>query len=559
MSGALKWSRPAAGREPAAAALLSWLADPTAPRLCVVTGSAGCGKSTLLAWLIGHGTREGTQPERRIHGFVPLSGRTALTAAWTLAQQLSVAARTPGELVEALAADERRTVIALPELHGAEDAGPVAELALALSELPQVRLLVEVRSENAEAAALTAVPSAVMDLDQAQWTDPERYAAWAADQPTDRRAASEDAKAPVDLDDPAAVCAADPWQVSLGYQRSGDAHGGLCAAWLRAGASLTREQTPADRAVVLLAALGDEADPRLPQALAALAEGAAWRVVWRRVRGDVRPPWPGPARALSSGSGKLAGTLAVADHQGTVRLVGEADAAPAGRLPEPVQGVRAVAATPEGDVLVLDAQGRLHTRHSPSAPRATGLAALLEDGPTPLERLTETAQTQLGGDVAALAFSGGLLATGDVAGRVHALSAADAESGSWVAHLHQGEVAAVAALRLATPEDGRGIPLIYSGGYDGAVRAWAPGAEPLASPVRSRACPVTALAAATTDAGSPVLAIGWADGLVEHHTLDEEGTVRAYWPGAPVRSLAVTLAGTLLIGTDETLVHLRPA
>lgn len=70
--------------------------------------------------------------------------------------------------------------------------------------------------------------------------------------------------------------------------------------------------------------------------------------------------------------------------------------------------------------------------------------------------------------------------------------------------------------------------------------------------------PVTALAATTTDAG-PVLAIGWADGLVEHHTLDEDGMVRTYWPGAPVHSLALTGAGTLLVGTDETLVCLRPA
>ncbi|MEU9479251.1 hypothetical protein [Streptomyces sp. NPDC048191] len=554
----LSWSRPAAGREPAAAALLAWLADPQAPRLCVLTGSAGCGKSTLLAWLIGHGTREATQPERRIHGFVPLAGQTALTAAWTLAEQLHVAARTPGELVASLATDERRTVIALPELHEAEDAGTVTELVLLLAELPHVRLLVEVRSDSAEAAPLMAVPSAVMDLDQPQWTDPERYAAWAASQPADREVPIERPTGTVDLNDPTVICAADPWQVSVGYERSGDAHGGLRTAWLRAGASLTHEQAPADRAVVLLAALGDDADPRLPQALAALAEGAAWQVVWRRVRGDVRPPWPGPARALSSGRGHLAGKLVVADHQGTVRLVDESDAAPSGRLPEPVPGVRAVAATPEGDVLVLDAQGRMHIQHSPSTPRVTGLAALLEDRPAPVERLTEAARKQLSAEAVTLAFCEGLLAAGDAAGTVHAFSEVDGETRAFVAHLHEGEVAAVAVLRLETPGDGPGIPLIHSGGYDGTVRAWAPGAEPLASPVRSRACPVTALATATTE-GGPVLAIAWADGLVEHHTLDDEGTVRTYRPGAAVNSLAVTDAGTLLVGTDEMLVHLRPA
>ncbi|MEV6053139.1 hypothetical protein [Streptomyces sp. NPDC052107] len=558
MSEALKWSRPAAGREPAAAALLSWLADPQAPRLCVVTGGEGCGKSTLLAWLIGHGTREGTQRERRVHGFVPLAGESALTAAWTLSQQLMVAARTPGELVAALAADGRRTVIVLPELHAAEDARGVAELALGLLELPHIRLLVEIRSDSSEAATLMAVPSAVMDLDQPQWTDPERYTAWAATQPAGRRAPLERPTRTVDLNDPTAICAADPWQVSIGYERSADAHGGLRTAWLRAGASLTRELSPADRAVVLLAALGDDAGPMLPQTLAALTEGAAWQVVWRRVRGDVRPPWPGPAHALSSGRGRLAGKLVVADHQGTVRLLDEADAAPAGRLPEPLQGARAVAATPEGDVLVLDAQGRLHVRHSPSAPRATGLVALLEVGPTPLDRLTKAAQARLGGEAAALSFCEGLLATGDTTGQVHAFFEVDGESAAFAAHLHEGGVAAVAALRLTPSTEGPGIPLIYSGGCDGTVRVWGPGADPMASPVRSRSCPVTALAAATTDAG-PVLTVAWGDGLVEHHSLDEEGTVRAYWPGAPVHALAVTGAGTLLIGTDERLVHLRPA
>ncbi|MGQ4419615.1 hypothetical protein ACN6LA_007117, partial [Streptomyces sp. SAS_269] len=86
-----RWSRPASGREPAAAALLSWLGDPRAPGLAVVTGAEGSGKSRLLAWLIGHGTRPGTVSERRVHGFVPLPGQSATTAAWMLGEQLSIA------------------------------------------------------------------------------------------------------------------------------------------------------------------------------------------------------------------------------------------------------------------------------------------------------------------------------------------------------------------------------------------------------------------------------------------------------------------------------------
>jgi hypothetical protein len=119
-------------------------------------------------------------------------------------------------------------------------------------------------------------------------------------------------------------------------------------------------------------------------------------------------------------------------------------------------------------------------------------------------------------------------------------------------------VAAVAALRLEASDGAPGVPLIYSGGHDGTVRAWSPGTEPLATPVRSRPCPVTALAATSTDAG-PVLAVAWADGLVEHELLEESGQVRTFWSGAPVHSLALTRAGHLLIGTDGTLTCLRAA
>ncbi|MGW0082552.1 hypothetical protein [Streptomyces sp. NPDC003393] len=557
-----KWERPAAGREPAASALLVWLADADAPRMCVVTGSTGCGKSSLLAWLIAHGTREGTRPDRRVHAFVPLAGLTALTAAWTLAQQLSVAARTPGELVSALAADRRRTVIVLPELHAAADPAGIAELVLLLVGLAHVRLITEVRSESGEVQSLMAARPAVMDLDEARWTDPERYAAWAATQPSGRRAA--DGSAPltsrpaVGLNDPAAVCAADPWQVSVRYERSERDHGGLRTAWLRAGASLTREQTAADRAVVLLAALGDDADPRIQEELADLAGGAAWRVAWRRVRGDVRPPWPGPACALAAGRGLLAGKVLVADHQGTVRLLDESGAAPVGRLPKPVPQIRALAATPEGDVLILDIQGRLHTRRSPSVPRATGLSALLEDGPTPLERLVSAATSRPEEPSTASAVCAGLLAVGSATGRVHAFAADGQGDGLWTVRPHEGGVTALAALDLPLPADGATLPLVYSGGSDGTVRAWGPGTEPLATPLRSRPCPVTALAAANTENG-PVLAIGWADGLVEHHDLDGDAAVRTYRPGPPVRSLAATASGMLLVGTDDMMVCLRPA
>jgi hypothetical protein len=172
------WERPAAGREPAGAALLAWLADPDAPRLCVVTGSEGCGKSALVAWLVGHGSRPGTRSERRVHGFVPLAGQSATTAAWTLAEQLSLAARTPGELVSKLGDDARRTVLVLPDLHDAKGPEAVSEFVTHLLRLAHIRIVVEVRTGHPEAGVLSALEPAVMDLDDAQWTDAARYAAW---------------------------------------------------------------------------------------------------------------------------------------------------------------------------------------------------------------------------------------------------------------------------------------------------------------------------------------------------------------------------------------------
>lgn len=140
------WARPAAGREPAGAALLGWPADPTAPRLCLLTGSGNSGKSQLLAWLVTHSTRPGTAPERRVHGFVPLAGQGVRTALWTLADQLGMAARAPGELLAELSADPRRTVLVLPDLHAATDPYALADMVGALAGLEHVRILVEART-----------------------------------------------------------------------------------------------------------------------------------------------------------------------------------------------------------------------------------------------------------------------------------------------------------------------------------------------------------------------------------------------------------------------------
>ncbi|MBZ9644807.1 ATP-binding protein [Streptomyces sp. PSKA30] len=550
-----RWSRPASGREPAAAALLSWLGDPRAPGLAVVTGAEGSGKSRLLAWLIGHGTRPGTVSERRIHGFVPLPGQTATTAAWMLGEQLSIAARSPGDLLAALAADRRRTVIALPELHSAEQPGSLVDLVLGLASLEHVRVLVEVRSGTEWAQALTAGPCARMDLDEPQWTDEARRASWDAAHPAGPAGQDPEPEEPFDLDDPASVCAADPWSVTTAYERSEESHGGLRAAWLRAGASLTREQPAAERALVLLAALGDAGDPRLPATLTSLARDASWTVVWHRVRGDVTPPWPGPVRSLAAGTGPLAGQLVVADHQGTVRVLDAESARSVGRLPHSVPGLRATAEHGDGTVSVLDEHGLLHTQRAAESAKPKGLAALLDDGLSGQEQLVKAVQeyTQRQQEtVTALTGAGDRVVLGDAAGTVHVVTVG-AEPRT--AALHRGRVTAVAGTALPVSAEGDTVLLLYTGGADGTVRAWAPHTDPMPEPVAARNCAVNAVAVAMADAGL-VLAIAWADGLVEHRALDDD-RLRTFHPGSQAHALAFTAEGDLVVGTDEALVRLR--
>ncbi|MFD7409116.1 hypothetical protein ACFV7R_42295 [Streptomyces sp. NPDC059866] len=553
-----RWSRPASGREPAAAALLSWLGDPRAPGLAVVTGAEGSGKSRLLAWLIGHGTRPGTVSERRVHGFVPLPGQTATTAAWMLGEQLSIAARSPGDLLAALAADRRRTVIALPELHSAERPGSLVELVLGLASLEHVRVLVEVRSGTEWAQALTAGPCARMDLDEPRWTDETRRASWDAAHPVSPAGSAgqdPEPEEPFDLDDPASVCAADPWSVTTAYERSEESHGGLRAAWLRAGASLTREQPVAERALVLLAALGDAGDPRLPATLASLARDASWTVVWHRVRGDVTPPWPGPVRSLAAGTGPLAGQLVVADHQGTVRVLDAESARSAGRLPHSAPGVRATAEHGDGTVSVLDEHGLLHTQRAAESAKPKGLAALLDDGLSVQEQLLKAVQEYMQRQqetVTALTGAGDRVVLGDASGTVHVVNVG-AEPRT--ATLHRGHVTAVAGTALPVSAEGDTVLLLYTGGADGTVRAWAPHTDPMPELVAARNCAVNAVAVATADAGL-VLAIAWADGLVEHRALDDD-RLRTFHPGSQAHALAFTAEGDLVVGTDEALVRMR--
>ncbi|WP_338694257.1 hypothetical protein V2W30_06065 [Streptomyces sp. Q6] len=256
------------------------------------------------------------------------------------------------------------------------------------------------------------------------------------------------------------------------------------------------------------------------------------------------------------GSGPSADRLLAADHQGTVRLISGADATPLGRLPEAIPLIASLTTHEDGTVTVLDGHGRLHRRQGAAAAAPTGLLALLDDGPHPVERLLDEVQAHVRGIApTALASAGRTIVVADAAGTVHAFDAT--AGGPRTASLHRGPVTAVAALDLAISDDGATVPLLYSGGADGTVRAWAPRTDPLPEPALARPCAVTALAVSATEAG-PVLACAWADGLVEHHMPDMD-VARDFRPGGRVHSLAFTADGHLVVGTDEALVCLSTA
>lgn len=524
VTGSVRGERPAAGTETQATALLGWLTAPDAPRLCLVTGDPHRGKSALLSWLAAHGGRPGARRRRSTRELIPLAGQSALGTAWTIANRLGVVARTPGELVQVLATTEaRRAVLLLTDLHEAAEPEAVAELVGELSELGRIRLVVEVRTGTPAHTLLAARRATVVEVPEADRTATRQGAG---------RAAERIVRPPVDLADPLAVCAADPLLVTAGYTGgSGDDRGGLRSAWLRAGQSLCRDQEPADRALVLLGALGDGADPRLRPALRELAADAPWRVRWTRVRGDLTPPWPGPVTAL----GTIGDRLLVAGPTDAVHLLRTSDGAPAGQtFAGPARRIKTLAPAPDGTLLLLDERGRLHTVRGLPGPR-----------PPYLERLTAAvAATLTRHPGTALAAISGSVVVGDRLGSVHAFGL----TGIHQAALHSGRVTAVTAVE-APP-----TPFLCSGGLDGTVRLWTPGQDPHPEPLAERPCPVVALHAAPTPEG-PSLVIAWADGLIELRHLDTKERL-SFRPGPPVRAVVLTPDGGVVAGMDEALLRL---
>ncbi|MFB6889506.1 hypothetical protein ACFCX4_09360 [Kitasatospora sp. NPDC056327] len=558
-----------AGRRPAGLALLGWLDDPRAPRLCRVAGPPGSGKSHLLAWLV-RGCGTGTAPGgRRIHGVLPADGATLRTAVWSLGHQLDLVAHAPEPLVGAIAADGRPVLLCVPGLDGAEDpAALVTGLLDPLLRLPGVRLVVEAATGGPAAGAFTAVPApAVLELGEPRWTDRARFTEWAAarggdpaayplpgavqgaaDRPpaplplppgTDLRSLGEDALSglwaaagaePGPLAaDPLLYALARPVPVTAAVERRDDV---LARAWRAAGPAVIEEPDPAVRAAVLRTRLlGTDA-----AAAADLARlPAPWAARWARWEGS-DPDHPGPVAALAPGAGPYLSQVLVADPTGAVRTFDPATGRRLGAVvvpgPRPLRGL---AVTAGGSVVLLDAWGR------PEAVVPSGVRPG-PDGSGPAAAVA--AVRAVAGDLSAVAavgiLAGSAPAFGDADGAVHWAEDGKVQS----ERLHHGPVTALAGTALGGgPLSDPEIPLLVSGGFDGAVRLWGPRSAPMAEPSDRRGCPVTAVAAGVTAAG-PVVAAAWSDGLVRVRDL-AAGTALDVRTGSEVWSLA--LAGTLLV------------
>ncbi|MET9438640.1 hypothetical protein [Streptomyces sp. NPDC006551] len=268
--------------------------------------------------------------------------------------------------------------------------------------------------------------------------------------------------------------------------------------------------------------------------------------------GDVTPPWPGPVTALSIGEGPLAGSVLMTGPDGTVRAVELADASPRGRAPLACLPAGGLTILPDGTLLMLDENGRIQAESAWAArPAGSGIAGLLDDGPTSAQRLVAAVQGHTGTAVAsATGHDAGIIAIGSGSGTVEILGdIADS------ARLHNGPVNALAAIRL--PLEGEAsLPFVYSGGADGTVRAWAPGNAPMDAPVLQRSCPVVSLDAASTQHG-PAAVVAWGDGAVDWIQWDT-GEQQTFRPGPPVRAVALAADNRVVVAMDEALTCLVP-
>ncbi|WP_415960144.1 hypothetical protein [Streptomyces sp. 021-4] len=578
----LRLRKPGAGREPAASALLGWLADERSPQLCVLTGPTGAGKSHLLAWLVEYGTTSVDTTKRRVHAVAPLGGTGLRGAAWLLADHLRLAARAPAELTAAIARDARHTVLVLCDLHLSRAPEAVLEqLVRPLLQLGHVRLIIESRTGApcTEQLFEQARNSAVMDLMDPRWTTPESFSRWAL--ATDPAADAEQCyplPGPVvrseqvtetlpSLDSfvlaAETMVRAEPHAVTAWLDHHAGAaerESDLGRAWLRAGQSLCVSDTASARALTLIAALDSDTATDTRHALHGLAQSEPWHVAHTSTREGVSGQWPGPATALCAGTALHARHVLCAGHLGDVRLLDPTNGRAVGRLTSPHNGpAAAILCLPDGTVVAVDDFGGVNLVGE--APRRPGLQALLEPDADPWTRLRRAVlafpQRMAGATLTAAASLPDGAVFGDSGGRVHVLLLKENTVDVTSSMLHDGPVTAVTGISL----EGTGPTVVYSGGVDGRIRVWSPGVAPMPEPLLHEPSPVVDLSAASSEGRSAALAIARGDGLVQLLDLDS-GSDLSFRPGPPVRAVCClrTGAGELrtMIGMDDCITTLVP-
>ncbi|MFI1384634.1 hypothetical protein [Embleya sp. NPDC020886] len=323
------------------------------------------------------------------------------------------------------------------------------------------------------------------------------------------------------------------------------------AAFRGAFGTLLGQPAPAARAA-LLAVHRLGRDDAAARTLVARSTSPGWRAEWARWGdGDSHRPdrWPGPVLAATAGRGGLAGRVLLADDTGVIRTVVGADGTIAGRVvagfgPTPL---RALASTYGGRVTTLNRWGGVDVLDAAyHGPRGALEAAF--------QRLVNTCGAAL-----TVLCAHPLPAVGDADGGVWCHGSPPSVPGGeppprgvLSAPLHTGPVTALAAVRTGAEGE---PPLLISGGRDGRVRMWSPGAEPATDALDARASPVTALACEQTTEGL-LIAAAWADGLVRLRRPDDDTAVDLNL-GAPVTGIAVSVQGYVVLGMATGVVGLR--
>lgn len=206
-----------------------------------------------------------------------------------------------------------------------------------------------------------------------------------------------------------------------------------------------------------------------------------------------------------------------------------------GRPASPVMvKARAAAVVDASPSLVLTDSSRRLAALGPTAPRKAVAAVR--------DVLPDTAVTAVAVARDALVFGAG-------DGRVHVWDVDTEELIADPEDQHSGAVTAVSAIWMPDMD----VLFALSGGQDGTFRLWAVPADASLLPVEDRGVPVTAIAAAITEAG-PVAAVAWADGCLTVWDLEDARTGRPIPLGWAPKALALGADGLLIAAGDDGLI-----